>query len=52
MGSSVALLINVSSNPESTEVKAARAEAEVEMFEAELAHRQAFAHLKALMGPQ
>ena len=48
--SSVGLLMNVSSNPESLEVKAARAEVEVEMLEADLAHRQAFAHLNALMG--
>ncbi len=52
MGSSVALLMNVSSTPESMEVKAARAKVEVEMLEADLAHRQAFARLKALMGSQ
>jgi outer membrane protein TolC len=52
MGSSVARLMNVSSTPESMEAKAARAEVEIEMLEADLAHRQAFARLKALMGPQ
>jgi outer membrane protein len=52
MGSSLARLVNVSSTSESTEAKAARAEVEMEMIEADLAHRQAFARLKALMGPQ
>jgi outer membrane protein TolC len=52
MGSSAALLMKVSSNPESVEVKAARAEMEVEMFEADLAHRQAYARLTALIGTQ
>jgi len=52
MGSSVALLMNVSSNSESLEVKAARMRVEAEMLEADLAHREAFARLKALMGPQ
>lgn len=52
MGSSVGWLMNVSSIPGSMEVKAARAKVEVEMLEADLAHRQAFAHLKALIGPQ
>ena len=50
MGSSVARLMNVSSAPESTEAKAARAEVEVEMLEADLAHRQAYNRLKALIG--
>jgi outer membrane protein TolC len=49
-GSSLTLLTNVSSNPESGEVRAARAEVEGEMLEADLAHRQAYAHLKTLMG--
>jgi hypothetical protein len=31
--------------------KAARAKVEVEMLEADLEHRQAFARLQALMGP-
>jgi outer membrane protein len=52
MGSSVGWLMNVSSTPESIEVKAARAKVEAEMLEADLAHRQAFARLKALMGAQ
>jgi outer membrane protein TolC len=51
MGSSLGLLMKVSSTSESTDVKAARAKVEVELLEADLAHRQAFAHLKALMGP-
>jgi outer membrane protein TolC len=52
MGSSVTRLMNVSSASESLEVVAARANVEVDMFEADLAHRQAYARLKALMGPQ
>jgi outer membrane protein len=50
MGSSAARLIQVSANPESLEVKAARADVEVEMLEAELAHRQAYARLTGLIG--
>lgn len=50
MGSSLTLLTKVSSNPESGEVWAARAEVEGEMLKADLAHRQAYAHLKSLMG--
>src|SRR5215467_3305719 len=50
MGSSVARSMNVNSASESSEVKAARANMEAEMFEADLAHRQAFARLKALLG--
>jgi outer membrane protein TolC len=49
-GSSLTLLTNVSSNSESGDVRAARAEVEGEMLEADLAHRQAFAHLRTLMG--
>jgi outer membrane protein len=52
MGSSVAVLMNVTSGAENPEVNAARAEIEIEMFQADLEHRQAFARLKALMGPQ
>jgi outer membrane protein TolC len=52
MGSSVAALMNVSSSAESAEAKAARAEVELEMLQADLKHRQAFAHLKALIGSQ
>ncbi len=52
MGTSMAKLMNVSSTSESLEVAAARANVEVEMFEADLAHRQAYARLKALTGPQ
>jgi outer membrane protein TolC len=48
MGSSVVLLMKATSTPESLEVRAARAQVEVEMLEADLAHRQAFAQLKAL----
>ena len=50
MGSSAVRLVEVSSTSASTEAKAARAQVEAEMFEAELAHRQAYAQLKALMG--
>jgi hypothetical protein len=49
MASSLGSLMNVRSTPESIEARAARAEVEKEMLEAELAHRQALAHLKALM---
>jgi outer membrane protein TolC len=52
MGSSTALLMKVSTNSESLEVRAARAELELEMIEADFAHRQAFNHLKALLGPE
>jgi outer membrane protein len=51
MGSSVVGLIHLSSPPESMEIEAARAKLEAEMLEADLAHRQAYASLKALMGP-
>jgi hypothetical protein len=50
IGSSVTQFMNVSSTPESADMIAARANVEIEMFEAELAHRQAYAGLKALMG--
>jgi outer membrane protein TolC len=50
MGSSAGLLIKVSANPENPEVQAARAGLEVEMLEADLAHRHAFVNLQALMG--
>jgi hypothetical protein len=52
MGSSLGWFMNVSSTPESVEVKAARADVEAEMLEADLAHRHAFNYLKALMEPQ
>jgi outer membrane protein TolC len=52
MGSSTALLMKVSSDSESLEVRAARADVEVEMLEADFAHRQAFTRLKALIGPE
>jgi outer membrane protein TolC len=50
MGASVARLINAGSNPESTDARSARAEVEVQLIEADLAHRQAFARLNELMG--
>jgi outer membrane protein TolC len=50
MGSSLAALMNVSTNSESLEVKAARAQVEIKMLQADLAHRQAYGRLKALMG--
>ena len=49
IGSSVALVMNVSSTDESPKMKAVRANVETEMLEADLAHRQAYARLKALM---
>jgi outer membrane protein TolC len=51
VGSSAALLMRVSSDSESLDVRAARADVEVEMIEADLAHRQAFRRLNALMSP-
>jgi hypothetical protein len=49
MGSSMAVVMKASTNSESADVKAALAEVEVEMLEADLAHRQAFASLMAMM---
>ncbi|MGA7236209.1 MAG: TolC family protein [Bryobacteraceae bacterium] len=51
MGASAVLLMKVSSAPQSLEVRAARADVELEMLEADLAHRQAFNKLQALLGP-
>jgi outer membrane protein TolC len=51
MGSSTALLMKVSSDSESLEVRKARADVELEMLEADFAHRQAFNRLKALIDP-
>jgi outer membrane protein TolC len=50
MGSSAALVMNASASSENLEVKAARADMELEMLQADLAHRQTYARLKALMG--
>ena len=50
IGSSAALLMKVSSTSDSLEVRAARADVEVEMIEADFAHRQALHRLQALMG--
>ena len=50
MGSSVAVLMNVSSAPQTLEIKAARADVKIDMLQADLAHRQAYARLKALLG--
>ena len=44
-------LLPASSASESIEMKAARANMEVEMLEADLAHREAFARLNGLMPP-
>jgi outer membrane protein TolC len=52
MGSSMAMVIRASRSPDSAEVKAARAEVEVEMLEADFAHRQAFNRLVALAEPR
>ena len=49
IGSSMAVLMNVSSAPQTLEIKAARAEVEMEMLQADLVHRQAYARLKGLM---
>ena len=48
MGSSTALLMKVSSDSDNPEVRKARAEVELEMLEADFAHRQAYRRLKAL----
>src|SRR5260370_8181236 len=48
MGTSV--LMNVRATSESGDIRAARADLEVEMLEADFAHLQAFARLTALMG--
>ncbi len=50
MASSVSRLMKVSFAPDTSEGKAALANVETEMFEADLAHRQAYARLRALMG--
>jgi outer membrane protein TolC len=52
MGSSLAVVMKASSNSENSDVNAARAAVEVEMLKADLAHRQAFERLTALIGPQ
>ncbi len=52
MGASAALLVKVSSDSQSLEVRAARADVEIEMIEADFEHRQAFNKLKALLGPE
>jgi len=51
MGLSVTQLMTISSTSESIDMVAARANLEVEMLEADLAHRQAYARLKALVDP-
>jgi hypothetical protein len=51
MGSSTALLMKISSDSENPEVRNARADVELEMLEADFAHRQAFNRLKALTDP-
>ena len=50
MGSSISRLMTVSTD--SPDVVAARANVEAAIFEAELAHRQAYARLQALLGQQ
>jgi outer membrane protein len=52
MGSSTVSLLKVSSGSDSLEVWAACADLEVEMIEADFAHRHALNHLKALLGPE
>jgi hypothetical protein len=51
MGSSTALLMKVSSDSESLEVRNALADVKLEMLEADFAHRPAFNRLKALIDP-
>ena len=51
MGSSAVQLIKVSSDSESPMARAARADVELEMLEADFAHRQAFNRLSALLDP-
>jgi outer membrane protein TolC len=50
MGSSAVLLVKVSADSDNPEIKAARADVELEMLEADFAHRQAFNRLNALIG--
>jgi len=50
IGSSVEPFLAASSGSESLELRAARAEIAVQLLEADLAHRQAYASLRALMG--
>jgi outer membrane protein TolC len=50
MGSSVSRLMRVGFAPDTVEGKVALANVETELFEADLAHRQAYARLKALLG--
>jgi outer membrane protein TolC len=50
MGTSVAALVKMSSDSQSIEAIAARADADIEMLEADLAHRRAYANLEALIG--
>jgi outer membrane protein TolC len=50
MASSAALLMNASAGSENRQLRAARAEIELEMLQADLAHRQAYARLNALRG--
>jgi hypothetical protein len=44
--------MKVSSDSESLEIRAARADVEIEMLEADFAHRQAFNKLEALLGQE
>ncbi len=50
MGSSAALIMNASAGSEDLQMRAARAEMELEMLQADLARRRAYTHLKVLMG--
>jgi outer membrane protein TolC len=51
MGASAALLMKASANSDGLEVRAARADLELEMIEADFAHRQALSRLWALITP-
>jgi outer membrane protein TolC len=52
VGSSAVVLMKASSESQAPEVRAARADVEKQMLEADLAHRQAFNKLRALIGPE
>jgi outer membrane protein TolC len=52
MGSSAVVLTKVSTDSESPEIRAARADIELQMLEADFAHRQAYRRLNALLGTE
>jgi outer membrane protein TolC len=50
VASSATFLMNASAGTETLQVRASRAKMELELLQADLAHRQAYARLKAIMG--